>query len=136
MKTDTFFVVMAATTLIVNLMRNTISTTFIPVLSAIEAKEGREGKIRHTNNMINIIFLLSIILVLSGWFAAPLLVKLLAKGFYGDQLNLAIELTRIGLPKIIFSGIIGALIGFLHSEQRHVSAAAIGFSFNFVFIFS
>jgi len=134
METDTYFVAMSATALIINLMSNAINTTYIPVLSAIEAKEGREGRIKHTSNMINIVFLFSIILVLLGWFASPLLVKLLAKGFYGEQLSLAIKLTRIGLPNIIFSGIIGVLTGFLHSEQRHFSSAAIGFSSNFVFI--
>ena len=134
-ETDTYFVAMTATGLITGLMSNAISTTFVPVLSEIESKEGKEGKINHTNNMINIIFFFSIILVILGWLASPLLVKLLAKGFYGEQFSLAVKLTRIGLPKIIFSCIIGALTGFLHSEQRHVSSAAIGLPFNFVFIF-
>jgi len=134
-ETDTYFVAMTATGLITGFMSNAISTTFVPVLSEIESKEGKEGQINHTNNMINIIFFFSVILVILSWLASPLLVKLLAKGFYGEQFNLAVKLTRIGLPKIIFSCIIGALTGFLHSEQRHTSSAAIGFPFNFVFIF-
>lgn len=135
MNTDTYFVAMTATSLIISLMSNAISTTFIPVLSEIESKEGKEGKINHTNNMINIILFLSLILVLLGWLAAPLLVRLLARGFHGEQFDLAIKLTRIGLPKLIFSGLIGALTGFLHSEQKHISSAAMGVPFNFVYIF-
>src|SRR5690554_6619543 len=108
-ETDTYFVAMTATGLITGFMSNAISTTFVPVLSEIESKEGKEGQINHTNNMINIIFFFSVILVILSWLASPLLVKLLAKGFYGEQFNLAVKLTRIGLPKIIFSCIIGAL---------------------------
>lgn len=135
METDTYFVAMTATYLITNLINNAISTTIIPVLSEIETKEGKESKIRYTNNMINIIFVFSLVLVLIGFLASPLLVKLLAKGFYGEQFNLAVKLIRIGLPIIVFSCILGAVIGFLQSEQRYTSPAAIGFPFNFVFIF-
>lgn len=134
-ETDAFFIAMTATGLITGLISNTITTTFVPILSEIDFKEGKEGKIKHTNNIINIIFFYSLVLVLLGWLVSPLLVKILAKGFYGEQYNLTVKLTRIGLPKLLFSGIIGALTGFLHSEQRHTSAAAIGFPFNFILIF-
>jgi putative peptidoglycan lipid II flippase len=133
--TDAFFVAMTATGLLTGLIINAISTTFVPVLAEIETKEGKPGKINHTNNMMNIIFLSALILVVLGVLASPLFVKLLAKGFYGPQYYLAVKLTRIGMPKLLFSGVIGALTGFLHSEHKHASAAAIGFPFNFTFIF-
>lgn len=135
LETDTFFIAMTATTLITNLFSKAITTTFIPILSEVEAREGKEGKIEHTNNMINVIAIFSFILVVLAWIGAPLIVKLLASGFEGKQYRLAIELTRIGLPMIIFSGVIGSLTGFLQSEQLHKSAAAIGVPFNFVYIF-
>lgn len=134
-ETDTFFIAMTATTLITNLMRNAISTTFIPLLLEIEYKEGKKGKINHTNNLINTIFFFSLILTVLAWFTSPLIIKLLAKGFYGEQFNLAVKLNRIGLPKIILSCIIGTLTGFLQSEQKHTSSAAVGFPLNFIFIF-
>ncbi len=135
METDTYFVAMTATSLITNLISNAISTTFIPVLSEIESKEGKENKFRHTNNMINIIFVFSLLLVFMGFIASPLLVKMLAKGFYGEQFNLAVKLVRIGLPMIVFSCILGVTTGFLQSEQRYTSSAAAGFPLNFVIIF-
>lgn len=134
METDTFFVAMTATSLITGFLSNAISTTFIPVLSEIESKEGKKGKVEHTNNMLNIIFGISIILVVGGWLAAPVIVKLLAKGFQGEQFELAVQLTKIGLPMILFGGIIGVLTGYLQSEQRFTSTSAIGFPFNFVYI--
>lgn len=134
-ETDTFFVAMTATALITGFLSSAISTTFIPVLSEIESKEGKKGKVEHANNMINIIFAISIILVIGGWLAAPVIVKLLAKGFQGDQFELAVQLTRIGLPMILFGGIMGVFTGYLQSEQRFTSSAAVGFPFNFVYIF-
>lgn len=135
METDTFFVAMTATGLITGLISNAIKTTFVPILSEIEAKEGQKGKINHINNMLNVIFINSLLLVLLGWLASPILVKLLARGFYNEQYNLAVKLTRIGMPKLLFSGLIGVLSGYLHSEQRHTSSAAIGFPYNIAFIF-
>lgn len=135
METDAFFVALTATGLITGLLSNAISTTFIPVLSEIESKEGKNGKIKHTNNMINVMFMISIILVLGEFIAAPIIVRLLAKGFQGEQFNLTVKLTRIGLPMILFSGIIGILTGYLQSEERFTSTSAIGISFNLVYIF-
>lgn len=134
-ETDTFFIAITSTFLITGFLSSAISTTFIPVLSEIESKEGKKGKIEHANNMINIIFAISVILVISGWLAAPVIVKILASGFQGEQFELAVKLTRIGLPMILFSGIIGIFTGYLQSEQRFTSSAAIGLPFNLVYIF-
>jgi len=135
MESDAFFVALTATGLISKLLITTNSTTFIPVLAEIEVKEGRKDKVIHTNNMINIITLFSIILVILAWFFSPLIISITAKGFYGKQFELAVQLNRIGLPMILFSGVIGSLTGFLQSEQKYMSTAAIGFPLNFVYIF-
>lgn len=134
MDTDTFFVAIAATGLISNLISNAISTTFIPILSEIEAKEGKIGKLNHVNNMINILLFVSIILVSITWLISPLLIKITAKDFQGEQFNLAVTLMRIGLPMMIFGGIAGTLSGFLHSEQKFKSSALIGLPSNLVYI--
>lgn len=134
METDAFFVAMTGTSLITGLISNAVSTTFIPILSEVEVKEGKDGKLYHANNMNNIIFLISVLLVGVGWFISPLLVKLLAKGFVGEQFNLAVKLTRIGFPMILFSGAIGVLTAYLQSNQRFFSTSFIGFPFNLVYI--
>jgi len=134
-ETDAFFVALAATGLITTLIREAITTTFIPILSEVEAKEGKKGKVIHANNMINIIIAISIILVIVAWVLSPLIIKLTAKDFKEEQFNLAVSLMKIGLPMVLFSGVMGSLTGFLHSEQKHKSSAAIGFPFNLVYIF-
>ena len=134
-ETDTFFVALTATSLVTVFITKAISTTFIPVLSEIESREGKEGKINHTNNIINIIFLISIILVIIQWLATPIIVRLIAKGFKGDQFKLAIKMTRIGLPTVLFGGITGVLTGYLQSEERFISTSLVGVPSNFIYIF-
>ena len=70
-----------------------------------------------------------------GLLFAPLIVKVLAKGFIGEQFDLAVKLTRMGMPMILFSGVIGAITGYLQSEHKFTSSSAIGLPFNFVYIF-
>ena len=118
METDAFFVALTATSLITAFITNSLGTTFIPVLTDVESKEGKNGKIDHTNNMLNITLLISVVLVIIGIIGATIIIKLLAKGFEGEQLKLAIKLTRIGFPVIIA---VGVFKGYLHSENRLIS---------------
>ena len=134
METDTFFVALAATGLITGFLSNAISTTVIPILSEIEVKEGKTGKIKHSNNIINIIFLISAILVTLGIIASPFLIKLVASGFQGEQYDLAVKLTRMGMPMILFSGVTGVFTGYLQSEQRFAAPAAVELPYNLVYI--
>lgn len=133
-ETDTFFIAIAATSLLTGFLTNAIGTTFIPVLSEIEAKEGKKGKIEHMNNVGNVIFVISIFLVLIGVIFTPFIIKIIAKGFEGDQFALAVKLTRIGFPMILFSGITGVFTAYLHSENRFTSPAASGVPLNISYI--
>lgn len=134
-ETDTFFIAVSATTLIGSFILSSISTTFIPVISEVEAIEGKKGKIKHTNNMLNVTGILSLVLVLIAFIGTPLIVKILASGFKGEQFYLAVKLTRIGLPIILISTLIGVLKGFLESEQRFFATAITGLPFNLIYIF-
>lgn len=135
METDTFFIALTGTSLLTGFLSNAISTTFIPVISEVETKEGKKGKISHTNNLINVIFCISLVLVFIAFLCTPLIVKLLAKGFEGEQFDLAVNLTRIGLPMILFSGLIGVMTGYLQSEGKFNATAMIGVPLNLSYIF-
>lgn len=131
---DTFVIALSAAGLIGGFITSAINTIFIPVISEVESKEGKKGKIDHTNNMINVVFIISIVLTMLALIGTPLLIKLLASGFEGDQFDLAVNLTRIGLPTLLFSGTIGIMTGYLQSEEKFKATALIGFPMNFVYI--
>lgn len=125
--TDTFFIALSAITLFSAIIMQTINTTMIPILSDVEAHEGKEGKLNHLNNFLNTITLVAFIMVILGYFVSPLLMQLLGKGFEGEQFELAILLTRIGLPTLIFSSLVGVFRGYLQSEELFNESAAAAF---------
>lgn len=134
-ETDTFFVALAATSLLSSLLNTSINTTMIPVLSEVEAKEGKQGKNNHTNNILHIIIFISLGIIISGVLLAPLLIGITAPGFKGEQFEFGVRLIRIGLPVMVFSGIAGVFRGYLQSELMFMESAASKFPFNFVYIF-
>ena len=134
METDTFFVALTVTGLLSTMLRNAISTPFVPILVTIEENEGKDSKIRHTCNIINIFIVLVSVLIAIAFIVTPQFVRLAASAFVGEQFDLAVRMIRIGLPMILFSGVIGLLTGYLHSEQRYFSSAAISIPLNIVYI--
>jgi len=134
METDTFFIALTATSLCTSLLTHSLSTTMIPVLSEIEEREGKEKKRVYTSNLLNLIILVSLAIVLLGWLFSPLIIKVVAHGFEGDQFDLAVTLMRIGLPVMFFAGIVGVYRGYLQSELMFLEYAAAPFPFNFTYI--
>lgn len=134
LQTDTFFVALSATGIISTMIGVALKTTLIPIFSEIENKEGKSGKFKHTNNFLNTVVLISILLVCIGYIFAPVLVRILASGFKGSQFELAIRLTKIGLPILVFTGIISIFRGLLHSELMFFESSFSNFPFNFVYI--
>lgn len=134
METDTFFIALSVAALITNFLREGISTSFIPILGEISEKKGKLAKVEHTNKMINLMIIISLVLVIFMFIFAPFIVKIFAKGFEKNQFDSAVRLTRIGLPMILFSGITGILIGYLQSEEKFNSTAIIGVPFNIIYI--
>lgn len=133
-ETDTYFVAMTATVLIMTTIGAALKTTLIPIFSEINEVKGKERKLKYMNNVLNVIFLITVGLVIVGYFASPLVVKILAKGFTGEQYNLAIKLNRIGLPIIIFMGLTYVFSGFLESSEIFGPPAIAGIPFNLVYI--
>lgn len=133
-RTDTFFIALSAITLFSALLTQTINTTLIPILSDVEAQEGKKGKLNHLNNFLNIITFVAFIMVIVGFFITPYLMQILGKGFEGEQFDFAILLTRIGLPTLIFSSIVGIFRGYLQSEEYFNESAASAFPKNIVYI--
>jgi len=134
-ETDALFVALTVTSLFSSLLTQSLNTTMIPVLSEVETKENKQGKINHTNNILSTVIIVSFLLIFVAWILSPLIIRILANGFEGDQFNLAVSLTRIGLPVILFAGILGVFRGYLQSELKFFETGISEFPFNFVYIF-
>lgn len=134
METDTYFVAMTATVIIIGALGNALKTTLIPIFSEVGQRHGKNGKLKFLNNTFNIVFLITIVIVILGYIFSPITIKILAKGFTGEQFDLAVALNRIGLPIAIFLGLTHLFSGLLHSSEIFGPSAISGFPYNFVFL--
>ena len=134
METDTYFVAMTANIIIIGTLGAALNTTLIPIFSEIGEKRGKEGKLRYLNNILNIVFFITLVLASLAFIFSPIIIKILAKGFDGEQFLLAVKLNRIGLPIIIFLGFTHVLSGYLISSQIFGPHAIMGFPYNAVFL--
>lgn len=134
MATDAYFAAITATGLITALITVALSTTTIPILSKVESLEGKAGKINHTNNLLNATIIIGSVLVAVGILLSPLIVKILAIGFVGEQYELAVLLTIIGMPALLFKAIVGIYRGYLQSERMFFESAISDVSLNLVTI--
>lgn len=134
-ETDTFFVVVTATGLFSSVFIQSLNTTMIPVLADVEKNEGKEGKRYHTNNVLNIVLLISTGITIFAWILSPYIVKLVAHGFEGEQFKLAVQMMRIGLPVVICTGLVGVFQGYLQSESMFMEYSVSQFPYNFAYIF-
>ena len=132
--TDTFFIALSAITLFSAILTQTINTTLIPVLADVEIKEGKEGKKNHFNNFLNTITIVALLLSVVAFALAPYIMKVIAKGFEGEQFQHAISMMRLGLPILLFSTIVGAFRGYLQTEERFSESALSAYPFNLVYI--
>jgi len=138
---DTYFAVAGITILLFNLIVNSVITTVIPILSHVEAEHGKKQKIVYTGKILLLIGLITLIFAVLAEIFAPLLIRLIATGFGPAQFDLAVKLLRIGIPGIIFSGMVGVLSGFLQSEGKYYASSSTRIIFNltcilYLFFFS
>ena len=133
-ETDTYFLAMTATVIIMTTIGAALNTTLVPIFTEIDQKSSKEGKLKFLNNILNVVFLISIILALLGFILSPKIIKILASGFKGEQFDLAVKLNRIGLPIVIFLGFTYVFSGYLHSSEIFGPPAIMGLPYNFVFI--
>ncbi|NLV88422.1 MAG: murein biosynthesis integral membrane protein MurJ [Tissierellia bacterium] len=134
METDTYFVAMTGTVIIMGTLGAALNTTLIPIFTEIGQKYGRRGKLKYFNNVVNLVLAITLIIVALGFIFSPIIIKILAKDFEGDQFLLAVKLHRIGMPIAIFLGLTYVFSGLLHSSQIFGPPAISGFPYNFVFL--
>ena len=111
-----------------------ISTTYIPVYSELRLDKGKDEAINFTNKLLNIIVLASTVLADLGMIFTKPIVSIIAMGFKGETLELAVKLTRITFPMIVFIGASHVFTGFLQSNNEFVIPALTGIPYNIIII--
>ena len=112
-----------------------IATSFIPIYTKVMQRDGSNAANRFMNNLVNILIIISTLLIILILFFTEEIVKLFASGFNGDTLQLTIELTRLSLMGIYFTGLVYIFSGFLQLKSKYTITALITFPMNIILIF-
>ncbi|MDP4177089.1 MAG: murein biosynthesis integral membrane protein MurJ [Bacillota bacterium] len=107
-------------------------TAFIPIFASV--KEDREKADTFFNNVFNFILIICIVLSILGVAGSPILIKLFAGGFKGNDFNSAVFMTKITMPSIIFLALSGLYTGYLQSYGVYLQPAMTGIISNIVII--
>ncbi len=97
------------------LIGGVITAAFIPIFNEIMVKESKEKAMRFADTYVTLITIITAIIAVIGIVFAVPLVNFLAPDIPQDAKALAVSLTRIMFPMIMFTGIAFSYVGILQS---------------------
>ena len=133
---DAYIVSMNIPLVICSTIGLTIGTIFIPIYIEIMSKRGNEHALKFTNNMLNIVGIISVFLVILGFIFIELLVKIFAIGFEGEALSTTINFSRILLITIIFTSLGNIITAYLQSHNNFIIPGIMSIPKNIIIIVS
>jgi putative peptidoglycan lipid II flippase len=134
---DSYFAALRIPNLLRDLFaEGALSSAFIPTLSKSLEKE----KVEETWKLISQVFTLLLVIVglvvATGIFAAPYIVRIVAPGFLGDpdKFTLTVNLTRILFPVLLFVSMAALWMGTLNAHDRFLAPAFAPVAMNITLI--
>ncbi len=134
---DSYFAALRIPNLLRDLFaEGALSSAFIPVLSKSLEKEKAEKTWELISQVFTLLFLIVGIVVAAGIFAAPLIVRVVAPGFWGDpaKFELTVALTRVLFPVLLFVSMAALWMGTLNSHNRFALPAFAPVAMNLTLI--
>lgn len=105
MATDAYVIALRIPNMVFYIIGGALLTVIVPVFTEYYTRGEKAEAWKIFNTVINVVTLVFLALTLIGIAGAPLLVKLLAPGFEGRAEWLTVELARIILPLMVFTGL-------------------------------
>jgi putative peptidoglycan lipid II flippase len=109
-----------------------LSAAFVATFTQVLEKKGEKEARLLSNRMATLIIIVISIISLIGWYKAPAIVAILAPGFFEipGKAELAIELTRIMIPFLLFVALAAQAMGILNAHGRFAVPAFASAFFN------
>ena len=120
---DAYLVALVIPYLIFIVGTETMLVSFVPVFMTLLARGNSEDTAEVVSSVMNISFLFLATICIAYLLLAPWIIPLIAPGFDKESLALAVQLTRIISPIIIWGGLIGLLVALLNSFKRFTLTA-------------
>lgn len=131
---DAYLIAMMLPSILISALGAAITTTFIPVYTKLAVEKNKPLTKEFTNNVLNIVALLTIIISIFILLLAHVFVPLIAPGFTGEVLDLAIKLSRILSFIPLSLGISSVLVAYLQANNEFFLPAISGFLENLIII--
>lgn len=131
---DVFLLAISIPGVIFGVIAAGISTGYIPLYSRITNNLNEHAGNQFTNNLINILLVISTVIVVLSLIFTELIVKVFAIGFEGETLELAAVFTRISILGIYFTIIIRILSAYLNYKELFSVPSLLGIPMNIVLI--
>ena len=115
----------------------TFNAAFIPSYTSAQTEDKKKGK-KFADDVLSSLLLILLFIITMAEIFTPYLIYIIAPGFLGDQIkfNLAVELTRITFPFLLFVSLSSFFAGILNSNNKFAAAAAAPIILNVVLILS
>lgn len=123
---DAFVAAFAVPSVLFYLFTGALATVVVPVYSEYAARGEEKEAFDLFGTLFHVLLLLLVLGTAAGLLFAPLLVKLLAPGFQESTAGLAVELTRLMFPLLIFSGLAALFSGILNARNIFAVTALNG----------
>lgn len=111
-----------------------VTAAFVPVYNELLVRDGKEKALAFAQSYTRFILLVTTAIAAIGVVFASPLVSLLAPGLTEDTHTLAVSLTRILFPMIIFTGLAFTFVGYLQSMGEFRVPAVISLVANGVMV--
>lgn len=115
--TDAYLVALTIPFLLFMVFSQALATVVVPVFTEYKAR-GEIGEAwRVSASVVNLLVLVLTAVAAVGILVAPVLVRLIAPGFDTAAIDLAVVLTQIMFPLLVFSGLATVFSGFLNANN-------------------
>jgi putative peptidoglycan lipid II flippase len=115
----------------------TFNAAFIPSYTSTKIDDKKKGK-KFADDVLSSLLLILLFIITLAEIFTPYLIYIIAPGFLEDliKFNLAVELTRITFPFLLFVSLSSFFAGVLNSNNKFAAAAAAPIILNVVLIIS
>jgi len=131
---DTFLAAAVIPTILFGVFNGALLSALVPTFTEYIANGRDDEGWRLANTIINGLFIVLSVGAVLGWILAPYYVPLIAHGFPGPQMGVAIRMTRWLMPSIVAVSLSGVFSAVLNAHNRFRAASLTGIAVNGVTI--
>ena len=131
---DTFLAAATIPTILFGVFNGALVSALVPVFSEYLTHRKEDEAWRLASTVLNVLAIVLTVGAIVGYFTAQWYVPLIAHGFPGPQMGVAIRMTRWLMPSIVAVSLSGVLSAMLNAYHRFRSTALIGIAVNTVTI--